>query len=554
VTPLSWVRWSRITRARVLIPLLAAVIFSAWTAHAFAGEPYVVYTANNTAQGAVILRTDPATGSLVEISRNGSQGNLFQNPYDIAVERNGDLVIADMGARNAKDGAVIRVNPFTGKQTVVSSGDLFYDPTGIALAPDGTLYVVDSLAEHSSGAVIRVNPHTGAQEIVSFNFVSLGLFDYSFGVAVDRDGTLVVANRSDTGDLQLPCVPTGSVIRVNPNGGAQSLISALSLLSYPLGVAIDSDESVVVANECPNGTGLVRLGSGGQTAVTPNDGSQVLRTPERVAFTPDRDMLVSDFNGGTDQDGSIVKVTPSGGQSTLSSGPLFNHPVGIAVVRNRPPVASLRLSQSVVAAGKRVDLDASGSRDPEGLTMVYEWDLDGNGSFETASGTTPTAMPLFTSEGVRTLAVRVTDPHGGRSIATARLDVDGSRPVLSGLRADKSSVRLPRAAMIRFRLSEAATVTLGIAKARPGRRLKNGSCSRRAKRGRRCTIWVGVRTLNRSAKAGDNSVRLRTRGLKPGHFRLMLKATDEVGHRSPARSVRLKVNAAHQVRHRNRLR
>ena len=91
-----------------------AVVLSAWTADASAEAPYVVYAANNTDQGAVILRSDPATGSLVEISRNGPQGNLFHRPYDMAVERNGDLLVADMGEPEVKDGAIIRVNPYTG--------------------------------------------------------------------------------------------------------------------------------------------------------------------------------------------------------------------------------------------------------------------------------------------------------------------------------------------------------------------------------------------------------------------------------------------------------
>jgi PKD domain len=532
--------------------VLVAVGLSVWTAHASAEAPYVVYTANATDTGAVILRSDPGNGSLVEISRNGAQGNYFRNPYDIAVERNGDLIVADMGAQNVKDGSLIRVNPYTGHQTLVSGGpsnlggNQFYDPAGVTVAPNGTLYVVDSFPGANGGAVIKVNPSTGAQQLISSDFQPDHLFDLSFGIAIDRDGSLVVVNRSLGGLLPVPCGLAGSVMRVDPTDGSQSLLAGLPdflnlNLRYPLGLAIAPDGGVIVANECAGGAGLVRVGAAGaQTPVTTNDGGDVLRTPERVGITPGGNMLVSDYNGGSDLDGSIVKVTPGGVQSTLSSGALFNHPLGIVVVPNRPPLAALTASTDLVPTGKPVTLDASGSRDPEGLQLVYEWDLDGNGTFETGSGTTPTAMPRFATDGTRTLRVRVNDPHGGRSVAAVQVHVDGTMPVMTQLHAARRTVRVGRSATIRFRLSEASVVTLTLSKGRPGR-VKDGKCSRRAKQGRRCTVWVRAKSLRRAGQRGENGIALRTRGLKPGHFRVVLTAVDEVGHRSPSRALRLRV-------------
>jgi sugar lactone lactonase YvrE len=544
MTPQPRVRWSRINRPRVLIPLLVAVVLSAWTSSASAEAPYVVYTANNSAQGAVILRSDPAAGSLVEISRNGSQGNLFVRPYDLAVERNGDLVVADLGQPNVKDGAIIRVNPYTGHQSLVSSGGLFFDPAGIAVAPDGSIYVIDNLFGPTGGIVIRVDPHTGTQQLIASNFNAPGLFDHSFAIAIDRDGSLIVANRSIAGPLPLGCGLAGSVLRVNPANGTQSLLAGPSilpnLLSYPVGLAVDSTGAVVVANECPGGAGLVRV-SGGQSSITPNGGSDVLRTPERVAITPGGNYVVSDYNGGGDLDGSIVRVTPGGAQTTLSSGPLFNHPLGIAVVPNLPPVAVLKATPALVAAGHDVRLDASASRDPEGLQLVYEWDLDGNGTFETPSGTTPTATPKFAIGGSRTLRVRVNDPNGGQAVATAIVRVDGSRPVVTRLESGAPVLRMGRSTTIRFRLSEPATVTLELDKGRPGRRMASGACSRVAKRGRSCVLWARTRAIRRRVSAGTHGIKLRGRGLKPGHFRVVLRAVDAVGHRSAPRTMRLRV-------------
>jgi len=233
---------------------LVAGFLSVGVAHARAADPYVVYTANKFVNGAALLRIDPVTGAVVEISRNGAQGNLLRHPYDVAVERDGSLLVADMGQQNQKDGAVIRIAPFTGRQQLVSNGPDFYDPAGITLAPDGTIYVADSFPGTGSGIVVRVDPKTGAERIVSSDWTPLSLFDLSFGIAMDRDGSLVVVNRSLGGDLPVGCGLAGSVMRVDPATGYQTpLAGVLSFpnvfLSYPVGVAIEPGGGVIVANE-----------------------------------------------------------------------------------------------------------------------------------------------------------------------------------------------------------------------------------------------------------------------------------------------------------------
>ena len=354
-------------------PLLAVMLMSG-TASAAPGDPYVVYTANSFTSGAVILRTDPASGSLVEVSRNGSQGTLFQRPYDLAVEPDGNLLVVDLGTPDRADGAVIRVDPLTGRQSLVSSGGEFFDPTGIAVAPDGQLYVVDNHARDNDGAVIRVDPRTGAQTLVTEG----DLLDLPFGIAIERDGDLVVANRMTSGAVGSGCLPLGKVVRVDPGSGDQQLVAQgdeLGELAWPLGLAVAADGGILVANECGGGAGLVRVDpSGGlQTDLTWNNQQDVLVTPERIALDPAGALLVSDFNVGPDEDGGIVQVDPaSGGQALARAGELFNHPLGIAAVPNRPPSAALTLSPPVVAAGRRVGLGAWRTRAP-GRLRCCRW-------------------------------------------------------------------------------------------------------------------------------------------------------------------------------------
>jgi hypothetical protein len=541
-----------------MIPFLVAVLFSAALAPAQAADPYVVYTANWATNGAVVLRTDPAIGSLVEISRNGAQGNLFVHPFDLAVERDGNLVIADMGELNVEDGSVIRVDPFTGRQRLLSSGGLFDDPAGITVAPNGDLYVVDNQIGTSSGAVIKVDPVSGEQTLIASNLGPIGgLFDFSFGITAAPDGSLIVVNRAAGGSIELLCpIEIGSVFRVTPGVGVEWLTDPLLPLnlSLPIGVTVDTDGNPVVVNECP-GHSLVKIGPGGaQTPIGFNGSDDLLVTPERVAMTPAGDYLVSDFSLGADADGGIVRIARGNqAQSLVSAGPLFNNPIGIATVPNRPPTPVLSATPGTVAAGQQVGLDASGSRDPEGLRLVYEWDLNGDGGFEAASGTTPSAAPRFASDGVKTVRVRVNDPHGGRAVAETALRVDGSVPVITGLRVGRvlglrskprrraSGAAPPRSTQLRFRLSEVARVTVTLDRARAGRRLQGRACNPRAKRGRRCTIYSRARTIRRTGVAGQNAIVLRARGLKPGTYRITVRAVDAVGNSSSPRRLRMRV-------------
>lgn len=521
-------------RVRVLLlPALAALLAPA-AAGAAPGDPYVIYTANNYADGAVVLRTNPAGGAPVEISRNGPQGSLFARPYDLALEASGNLLVADMGAlctpaepRCANDGRIIRVDPITGRQSLLASGAPLVDPAGLALARNGDIYVADNNGADDTGAVIRIDPTSGAKTLIGEG----GMLDLPFGILVDRDGSLVVSNRVLPGGCggALP----GTLVRIQPADGSQTLVSSGGLFRYPLGLALDGIGRIVFANECGE-PGLARVVSEiSQSVLATNNASDVLVTPERLALDPSGDFLVSDWSLG-DGDGGIVKVdSDTGAQRLVRRGQLFNHPLGIAAVVNRPPAAALR-APSPVAAGTRVILDASGARDPEGLRLAYEWDLNGDGGFELGTGAVPTVTRAWRRNGPVTVRVRVNDPHGGRALATAAVAVDGSTPRITrltsssrvlgvGARGRRAAKKLPRSARIRFRLSEQAQVRLSLERVRS--RAGNST----------------PRQLTKPGRAGPNQLSLRARGLRPGRYRLLVGATDAVGHEATARNLELRV-------------
>jgi PKD repeat protein len=93
-----------------------------------------------------------------------------------------------------------------------------------------------------------------------------------------------------------------------------------------------------------------------------------------------------------------------------------------------PPTASFSASPNPATVGDSVQFNATASSDPDGTIASYEWDLDGNGSFETATGATPTASKTYTGPGTVAVKLRVTDNNGATAVTTVSLVV-GNPPV-----------------------------------------------------------------------------------------------------------------------------
>ena len=89
------------------------------------------------------------------------------------------------------------------------------------------------------------------------------------------------------------------------------------------------------------------------------------------------------------------------------------------VANNVRPDAAL----TAVADGTTVSFDASGSRDSDGTLAVFEWDLDGDAVYETATGTEPKIRRTLPGGTTLLAAVRVRDDDGAADEATAAVAV-----------------------------------------------------------------------------------------------------------------------------------
>jgi uncharacterized repeat protein (TIGR01451 family) len=113
--------------------------------------------------------------------------------------------------------------------------------------------------------------------------------------------------------------------------------------------------------------------------------------PVDLEIGPNGDLFYVDFNGGT-----VRRVR------YFSS--------------NQPPIASATASPTSGAAPLTVSFDGRGSTDPEGGSLAYAWDLDGDGQFDDSIA----AQPSFTYPiGTYQARLRVTDPNGASTHSSA---------------------------------------------------------------------------------------------------------------------------------------
>ena len=132
--------------------------------------------------------------------------------------------------------------------------------------------------------------------------------------------------------------------------------------------------------------------------------------------------------------------------------------------------------------------------------------------------------------------------------------LDRTAPQLAALSASPRSFRTrrrggrPAGTTVRFTLSEAATVRLGLERASTGRRV-GGACVRptRSNRSRHsCVRYVVLHgAVTRSLGAGTVRVRfdgrLGSKRVASGRYRLVLVATDTAGNASPARRINVRI-------------
>ncbi len=72
----------------------------------------------------------------------------------------------------------------------------------------------------------------------------------------------------------------------------------------------------------------------------------------------------------------------------------------VVTIQNRAPAASFTATPSTALSGVAIAFNGTASSDPDGTIAKYEWDLDGNGSYETNTGATATTSQTYATPGI----------------------------------------------------------------------------------------------------------------------------------------------------------
>ena len=93
---------------------------------------------------------------------------------------------------------------------------------------------------------------------------------------------------------------------------------------------------------------------------------------------------------------------------------------------NQPPIAVATASPTSGPVPLTVAFDGSGSSDPDGNPISYQWDLDGDGAFDDA--TTAISSYTYTQPATYTAALRVTDTSGASATTSVQISAGNTAP------------------------------------------------------------------------------------------------------------------------------
>jgi subtilisin-like proprotein convertase family protein len=240
-------------------------------------------------------------------------------------------------------------------------------------------------------------------------------------------GTGIAAAPIDRASLDVPhAIPDAGVItstlQVPTSGRVKDIAVHIGKITHPY----DGDLRIVFI--APDGTHVVLVDQRGglasdfvDTTITANQGQPIAgaSAPFTGTFVAEGDL--GQMVGRQEQGTWKLEVSDL---SPGEVGTIDSWGISIAdATCAAQPIASFVATPNPALPGDTVQFDASGSHDPVGTINHYEWDFDGDGIFETDTGTSPLASHSFAQRGAYPVSVRVTDNGLLENVYTRTINV-----------------------------------------------------------------------------------------------------------------------------------
>ena len=183
----------------------------------------------------------------------------FYQPYGVAVDLSGNIIVADGGNRRIRNitnpGGVVTTlaGGSQGSADGIGTGASFYEPIGLAIDKSGKVIVADFKNNRirritNPGGVVTTLAGSGTGTLVDGTGTGASFF-YPRGVAIDSGGNIIVADTQNN-RIRKITNPGGVVTTLAGRGesGSQSMNQGEDTFSLPMGVAVDSNDNIIVAD------------------------------------------------------------------------------------------------------------------------------------------------------------------------------------------------------------------------------------------------------------------------------------------------------------------
>jgi len=169
--------------------------------------------------------------------------------------------------------------------------------------------------------------------------------------------------------------------------------------------------------------GINRISPGGKECAYPKCDPPISAfSPTMKTFSPTKKVVSLQF--GPHKGGKALYYMTRGDTGTKGDTGLFR--IAYTGSNNRNPKAFIEAENTVGFAPLTVTFDGTGSYDPDGDQITFEWDFQGDG---TVDSTEPKPTFVFTEPGTFYAKLVVKDGKGGSAKTTIRIDADNTPPL-----------------------------------------------------------------------------------------------------------------------------